>query len=231
MVGAGRQFLGPCRAPGPVFELLVWCGVDVGFGFDVVPLEQRASATRRWSWAGHKVFLFRILDRRTKTSFFVQGPLNGQPVECQDITRHVADHFHCRNDLHGIKAVGEPFGIEIEVWVEQFTHATRGAYFDRVLSKIGSPATPTVWFFDPDTGIEPESGASGKHVRLQELSDAFKKLPPGDWLVCYQHGKREQDWRTQARTRLSKQLGRHESKVEVFTSDYPKDAIILAVEK
>ena len=157
--------------------------------------------------------------------------LNGQPVECQDITRRVADHFRCRNDLHGIKAVGEPFGIEIEVWVEQFTHATRGEYFAHVLREIGTPAIPTVWFFDPDTGIEPESGASGKHVRLQELSDAFGKLSPGDWLACYQHAPRKQDWRTQARTRLSQQLGRHESKVEVFTSDYAKDAIILAVEK
>ena len=157
--------------------------------------------------------------------------LNRQPVECQDITRRVADHFHCRNDLHGIKAVGEPLGIEIEVWVEQFTHATRCRYFKKVLSEIGASATPTVWFFDPDTGIEPESGASRKHVRLQELSDAFKKLPPGDWLACYQHAPRKQDWRTKARTRFSKKLGRQASKVEVFTSNYAKDAIILAVEK
>ena len=158
--------------------------------------------------------------------------LNGQIVECQDVSRHVADHFHRHNDLNGIKAVGEHFGIDIEIWLEQFTHATRVEYFAGVLKEIRESTARTVWFFDPDTGIEPLKSAANKtHVRLLEISDAFELLRPGDYLACYQHAWHQQDWATQARARLSKQLVIDENEVEVLMSDYANDVIILTVER
>ena len=158
--------------------------------------------------------------------------LNGQMVECQDISRHVADHYHRHNDLNGIRAVGKHFGIDIEVWLEQFTHATRVEYFQEVLKEIRKSTARTVWFFDPDTGIEPpKSEADKTHMRLQELSNTFALLRPRDYLACYQHAWWKQDWRTQARTRLSEHMSVDENEVEVFTSDYSKDVIILAVER
>ncbi len=160
--------------------------------------------------------------------------LDGQIVQCQAVTTLVADHFHHHNDLRGITALGGHLGINIVVWSYPFTHATRGRYFARVLAEIQASETRTartVWFFDPDTGIEPSSGANKKHVKLQELQDAFEAMQPGDCLVCYQHAKREINWRSQIRERLSKKLGIAQARVEVFTSDYASDVIILAVEK
>ena len=123
--------------------------------------------------------------------------LDGAIVQCQTVAAQVADHFHRHNDLNGIAALGEHLGIDIEVWPDQFTHATRGRYFARVLAEIQASETRTVWFFDPDTGIEPPNGATKKHVKLQELRGAFDKIQSGDYLACYQHSRRELDWRTQ----------------------------------
>ena len=157
--------------------------------------------------------------------------LDGRIVQCQAVTILVADHFHHHNDLRGITALGEHLGINIVVWSYPFTHAIRGRYFARVFAEIQTSETRTVWFFDPDTGIETRTQDDAKHVRLQELADALEAMQPGDWLVCYQHAPREPDWRISARTRLAEQLGIAENRVEVFTSDYASDVIILAVEK
>ena len=170
----------------------------------------------------------------TKPTCPVITCLNGARVNCEDITVQVADHFHQHNDLNGIKAVGKHFGVDIVVRSEAFTHANRGGYFAKILAEIQKHQCPTVWFFDPDTGIEPQkSRANHKHVKLAELSNAFQRIPGGDYLACYQHAPRgkKQGWQKQPRLRLSQQLGVDETEVEVFVTDYAKDVIILAVRK
>ena len=157
--------------------------------------------------------------------------LGGEPVECRDETTHATAHFHQHNDLNGIGALGERLGINIEVWPEPFTHVGRDAYFDRVYGEIRVTEPPTVWFFDPDTGIEPQGGANERHVRRVELAAAFELLSLGHYLACYQHAWHVQDWRGQARARLAEGLGRDENEVEVFTSVYATDVIVLVVEK
>ena len=157
--------------------------------------------------------------------------LNGAIVNCANITALVADHFHRHNDLNGFRAVGEDFGINIVVWLGIFTHASRDRYFANIFAEIQEHECPTVWFFDPDTGIEPPSGANSTHVRLAELANAFQLIPEGDYLACYQHSWREENWQCQARTRLSQQLNVDVNEVEVFTSAYAHDVIILAVGK
>ena len=153
-------------------------------------------------------------------------------VQCQAVAKQAAKHFHHHNNLNGIVSLGEHFNINIEVWLEKFTHATRGAYFAEVLKAIKPSKTRTIWFFDPDTGIEPQkSRPNKKHVRLQELLDAFKAMRSGDYLACYQHAWREDNWQTLARNRLAARLDIAENRVEVFASDYASDVIILAVEK
>ena len=157
--------------------------------------------------------------------------LNGERVNCENFTEQVSNHFHQHNDLNGIRAVGEHFGIDIVVWPETFTHANRSGYFANILAEIQKYECPTIWFFDPDTGIEPPSGANRTHVRLSELANAFQLIPEGDYLASYQHAWREENWQSQARTRLSQKLNVGVSGVEVFTSDYANDVIILAVRK
>lgn len=155
--------------------------------------------------------------------------LDGQVVLPQDVTEHVADHFHNHNDLNGIAALGGHFGIEIEVWMEEFTHAGRDDYFAGIDNEILMAEIPTLWFFDPDTGIEPPSGANKKHLKLTELANAFALIHPGDYLACYQHAWRAENWQMLAVQRLSQQLHMQGNQVEVFTSDYANDVMIMAV--
>ena len=157
-------------------------------------------------------------------------PLGGQvAVVHQDMTAHVVDHFHHHNDLNGIAAVGGHFDVEIEVLPDEFTHAGRDDYFAGVNNTIQMSEIATLWFFDPDTGIEPPSGANQKHLKLTELSNAFELINPGDYLACYQHAWRAENWQMLAVRRLSQHLHIQENLVEVFTSDYARDVIILAV--
>lgn len=45
-------------------------------------------------------------------------------------------------------------------------------------------------FLDPDNGVEPPSGASILHVRLNELSDLWSRMSDESILVIYQHKPR-----------------------------------------
>lgn len=157
--------------------------------------------------------------------------LDREIVQCQAVAAQVANHFHHHNDLNGIRPFGQHFGIDVEVRLAPFAHPGRGQYFDNVLNEIRASTKRTIWFFDPDTGIEPQGGANEKHVRLQELLDAFKAMRSGDYLACYQHAWREDNWQTLARNRLAARLDIAKNRVEVFASDYASDVIILAVEK
>ena len=156
----------------------------------------------------------------------------GRTAGCHDVDEQVSDHFHRHNNLEGIKDLGERFGIAIQVWLNPFTHENRDEYFAEVRKEIKASKTKTIWLFDPDTGIEPKKSRPGKeHVKLSELHAAFKLLPQGHYLACYQHSKRAQGWGNQARKRLARQLAKHEHEVKVFKSHDATDVIILVVEK
>ena len=158
----------------------------------------------------------------------LDGALVGDP----DVRKQVNDHFRLYNNLELIRCLGRRFGIDIHVRLDPFAHATRHRYFIDVLKEIRTSTLQTVWFFDPDTGIEPEgSPPNEKHVKLSELADAFRPLPTGDYLACYQHSWRALGWQNNARARLAKRLGKCQNELEVFTSDDASDVIILAVKK
>ena len=158
--------------------------------------------------------------------------LDGETVECQDVREQVNDHFHRHNNLEQTRSLGQVFGIDIHVRLDPFTHATRRQYFEDVLQEIEDSTLRTVWFFDPDTGIEPEHGAPNeKHVKLSELAAAFESLPTGHYLACYRHSWRAPEWQNNARARLAKKLKKCINELEVFTSNDALDVIILAVKK
>ena len=170
-------------------------------------------------WSDQRPLDFRI--HSTK------GPLDGY----QDVAAHVAGFFHRHNDLSSIKALGAPLGVTIEVCLGPFAHATRAEYFTEIAERIRTSDVPTIWFFDPNTGIEPAGGPSVRHVREKELRQAFDKLPRGDFLVVYQHSWHVTDWQECARKRFSLACNVPDNQVEVFTSPDAKDVIILAVQK
>ena len=169
-------------------------------------------------------------------TFPIMKTLGGETVDCQDAAKHATGHFR---SIENIKGLGKCCNILIEVWSERFTRKNRVDYFDKVYKKIEKSTEPTVWFFDPNIGIEPEKSAfNDGHVTLHEISVAFNALKLGDYLVCYQDAPRgskkevqKNDWRYRARKRLAQKLGKNENEVEVFRSDEVWQAVILAVKK
>ena len=157
---------------------------------------------------------------------------SAQPlVNQQYFAQRVAGFFHGHNDLGRIAGLDVQRGIVIEVYLRRFEHRTRGAHFVGVLERIRAPGPGTLWFFDPDTGIEPDSGATVKHVKQEELQQAFEEIPSGHLLACYQHRWFDNDWHNIARNRFGRALGVDAGLVEIFTSDDANDVIILAAQK
>ena len=143
-----------------------------------------------------------------------------------DFVACVTDHFR---ELNGVKSLADDFGIEIVVWPEQFIHAGRGDYFNRVHDAIRESTSRTLWLFDPDNGIEPAGGATNKHISLQELADVYDLIPKGDYIAVYQHNTRRPAWQETARQHLSEVLGGRT--VELYRSEVTGQAVMLAIRK
>lgn len=157
--------------------------------------------------------------------------LNGNAVLGQrDVVEQVANFFDRHKDLIRIEELGKKHNIHIEVWLKRFEHVNRASYFAEVCRKMRVSEPRSVWFFDPDTGIEPNR-ADGTHIKKQELRDAFAALKSGDFLACYQHNTRRGDWRGCAHKKLARALCKKVSEVKMFKSGYSTEAIILAVRK
>ena len=138
-----------------------------------------------------------LLARREEIAHIVQVavwtdplPLNVAMLTVENLTDAgpnvailVADFFHQHNHLANIRPLGRQLGITIDVMLQPFDHATRAAYFAQVVERIRESEERTIWFFDPDTGIEPATRPSDKHVLEQELAQAFDAMPPGDFLA------------------------------------------------
>jgi hypothetical protein len=67
------------------------------------------------------------------------------------------------------------------------TRETRAGYFDAIDDELLGDA---VVFIDPDNGVEPRSGASTFHVRLEELQIIWDRMNDRSLLVIYQHKPR-----------------------------------------
>ncbi|MYC31892.1 MAG: hypothetical protein F4X64_01805 [Chloroflexi bacterium] len=132
--------------------------------------------------------------------------------------------------LRDIQVLGEQLGIKIEVWLDRFTHQERCNYFDRITDRIREYDAPTVWFFDPDNGIEPDK-TEIKHVRQIELRQVFDALPTGDFLAVFQHNQQRPCWDTMARDRFRRACSVPVDQVKVFERPGYKQAIIFAVRK
>ena len=158
--------------------------------------------------------------------------LEGGPEVDADIRAGVNNYFRSYNVIELIRPLGAVFGIQIEVETRRFTNGNRGDYFAYVVRRIRASDERTVWFFDPDTGMETAGGdVTVAHVALEELAGAFEAMPRGDWLVCFQNSWRDGDWRTQARQRFAVCLGIGLDQVDVYASQNPRGVIMLAARK
>ena len=143
-----------------------------------------------------------------------------------EIPDQVIRHFR---NLDDIQRLAGRSGIRIKVFKAQFRD--RSAYFDEARRVVESrKGDPLLVFLDPDTGIAPQI-AGLEHVTTEELHSVFTAMKQGDVLVCYQHARRQQDWRGDRRRAFTRALGVLSQEVEVFDSDLTKDVVLFSVKK
>lgn len=141
-----------------------------------------------------------------------------------DFPAVVWEHFR---DLDGIKGLSLPSNLHIKVFKEPFVRDTkrktaktdfRTEYLKLLLAKIKDlRASRLLVFLDPDTGIAPER-PSTKHVNAKEIQDVFVAMKPGDWLVLYQHARRETNWRQKTLKQFARAVGRSVGRIQTFSS-------------
>jgi hypothetical protein len=110
-----------------------------------------------------------------------------------EIPVEVIRHFRSLGDIARLGAVT---GLEIELLKQPFTD--RVAYFEQVCERISARSAPVIVFLDPDVGLAFDI-AGPEHVTSTDVSKLFSMLRRGDMLVCYQHARRQKDWRGRAR--------------------------------
>ena len=140
-----------------------------------------------------------------------------------------AEVFRHFRDLDDIQRLGVATGLAIEVVKEPFTDRT--AYFGRVCERVRAPRGGSLLvLLDPDVGLAPEIHGP-EHVTSTEVAAVFAALRSGDLLVCYQHARRQKDWRGRARRAFANAPGMPSFEVEVLQSEVARDVLLLAVKK
>ncbi len=138
----------------------------------------------------------------------------------------VIRHFR---DLDDIQRLASATGFRIEVLKDLFTD--RAAYFTRVCELIQArDDRPVLVFLDPDVGLATESPGP-EHVSSAEVAAVYEALRPDDMLVCYQHARRQKDWRGRARRAFANAPGLPSFQVEVLQCDLARDVLLFAVKK
>lgn len=138
----------------------------------------------------------------------------------------VIRHFR---DLDDIQRLAVATGLVIEVLKDRFTD--RAAYFRRVCDRIqGCGDRPVLVFLDPDIGLASETPGP-EHVSSDDVAAVYAALRPRDLLVCYQHARRQKDWRGRARRAFANAPGLPSFDVEVLQGALARDVILLSVRK
>ncbi|MEK6373748.1 MAG: hypothetical protein AABO58_13760 [Acidobacteriota bacterium] len=108
-----------------------------------------------------------------------------------------------------------------------FDPRRRREYIAATIGQIERAERPLLLFVDPDTGIAPKT-AAGEHVTREEIAELWSALKPGEWLVVYQHARREAEWAKKVSAELSGTCGG--ATVEVAqSSQFGKDVAFLCV--
>lgn len=145
------------------------------------------------------------------------------PVSLPD---EVVRHFR---DLDDLQRLGAQTGLRIETVKEPFVD--RAAYFRRLGDRVGRYAAAVLVLLDPDTGLAPDGIAGPQHVTSDEVAAVFAALRAGDLLACYQHARRQKDWRGRARRAFANAPGVPSFDVEVLRSELARDVLLLVVKK
>lgn len=142
------------------------------------------------------------------------------------VTREVWGFFR---DIRKIVDLGDEVGISIGVIMDEFNPGERAVYLRCVRKHIAKVASPVLLFLDPDTGLQPKH-VSAKHTTFEEVKDCWATLRPRDWLVLYQHARRQPGWEKPVEADLARLC--NGARVKVARSEkIGKDVLFLCAEK
>ena len=157
------------------------------------------------------------------------GPVPAPLATAHGKVNSPAEVFRHFRDLDDIQRLAVVTGLEIDVVKEPFTD--RAAYFGRVCERVKAHRRgPMLVLLDPDVGLAPETPGP-EHVASAEVATVFAALRQGDLLVCYQHARKQKDWRGRARRAFANAPGVPSFEVEVLQSEVARDVLLLAVKK
>jgi hypothetical protein len=133
-------------------------------------------------------------------------------------------------DPLSISTLGDKAGVPITAIDGDFDPRKRDRYAEAVLARLrASRPGAILLFLDPDTGLEP-SHAAAEHVSRRELRTYWQSLNACDWLVLYQHARRDRHWCEGVCAELSKICD--SAAVQIARStEVGRDVALLFVEK
>jgi hypothetical protein len=85
------------------------------------------------------------------------------------------------------RRLGPAANVEVVVLDRLLENEPRTNYSAWAKKCLGEMVSGKVVLLDPDTGMEPPSGADRKHIKAREVEVLWAALDPGDWMVLYQH--------------------------------------------
>ena len=139
-----------------------------------------------------------------------------------DVADEVWSHFR---SLRAIRRLQRTCGLEIRVLDDWFDPNERDSYLRKVVALLDADTRRKVVLLDPDTGIAPAK-RTGAHIGRDEITEVWKALSPGDWLVLYQHRRRAKGWQDQVRQQFGRSCNR--ARVTTFVSEAVSDVAFFA---
>lgn len=111
-------------------------------------------------------------------------------------------------DIRHAERLGQHCNVAIKIFREQYGHpaSARNMYAQGLSQYLDACERPFLLFLDPDTGLEPAK-CNITHTSKSEVERSWQDLHSGDWLVFYQHARRELDWADSVSRQLSKVCG------------------------
>jgi hypothetical protein len=130
-------------------------------------------------------------------------------------------------DFRQVEALSD--APKIEVVDRELDPRDRAAYVAATREVMQRAPRPLLLFVDPDTGLAPKT-ANAEHVTREELREYWSSLNAGEWLVLYQHARREKNWAAVVAGELS--VICDGAPVEVAqATQFGKDVAFLCVER
>lgn len=132
-------------------------------------------------------------------------------------------------NIHNISRLGQKIGISIAVVDRLFNPDQRDAYVFEVKTKIQQAKRPLALFLDPDIGLQPKR-CCPEHTATWEIQALWPILKKREWLILYQHARRNSNWRESVADELSSLCGNMKAHV-IQSDDVGKDVAFICIEK